>query len=272
MTLPPTPGSLAKPRMTTGDSGSRPVIGIPCCTKQIGLHPFHIAGDKYIRAVSDGANAVPFLIPALGDWYDWDDVLGRLDGLLLTGSPSNVEPHHYQGPASETGTLHDPERDRTTLPIIRAAIDRGLPIFGICRGFQEINVAMGGTLHQKVQEVAGRMDHRADDTKSAAEQYALAHKVAITPGGLLAALFTNHEPIVNSVHTQGVERLAPGLGCEATAPDGQIEAFSGQGTPGFLLAVQWHPEWRFWESADSTAMFHHFGEVVREQREALKQN
>lgn len=119
----------------------RPVVGIPCCTRQIGLHPFHIVGDKYIRAVTDGAGALPLLVPALGDGYDPDDLLDRLDGLLLTGSPSNVEPHHYAGPASREGTHHDPDRDSTTLPLIRRALDRGIPSLFICRGIQELNVA-----------------------------------------------------------------------------------------------------------------------------------
>lgn len=252
--------------MTKPDLSRPPVIGIPCCTKQIGLHPFHIAGDKYIRAVAEGAGALPFLIPALGDHFDWGDLLDRLDGIVLTGSPSNVEPARYNGPESAPGTLHDPQRDSTTLPLIRAAIDRGLPIFGICRGFQEINVALGGTLHQRVHEVPGRLDHRADDSQTADIQYGLAHTVSVTPGGLLARLFDNHQPRVNSVHSQGVDILAPGLTVEATAGDGQIEAFRSETTPGFLLAVQWHPEWRYWESAESTALFRHFGDVVRSAR------
>ncbi len=252
--------------MTQSDISRPPVIGIPCCTMQIGLHPFHIAGDKYIRAVSEGAGALPFLIPALGGHYDWGDLLDRLDGIVLTGSPSNVEPAHYDGQKSAPGTLHDPARDSTTLPLIRAAIDRGLPLFGICRGFQEINVAMGGTLYQRVQDVPGRMDHRADDSQTAEVQYGLAHSVSVTPGGLLSRLFENQQPQVNSVHSQGVDTLAPGLVVEATAADGQIEAFRSEATPGFLLAVQWHPEWRYWESAESTALFRHFGEIVRSAR------
>ncbi|WP_366653924.1 gamma-glutamyl-gamma-aminobutyrate hydrolase family protein [Fodinicurvata sp. EGI_FJ10296] len=254
-------------RLKKGTSKGRPVVGIPCCMKQIGLHPFHIAGDKYIRAVADGAGALPFLIPALGDDYDWDEVLDRLDGILLTGSPSNVEPAHYQGPESDAGTLHDPARDATTLPLIRAAIDRGLPLLGICRGFQEINVALGGTLHQKVHEIPSRLDHRADDTQTADIQYGLAHRVSVAANGLLEKLFTEPQPLVNSVHSQGVDRLAPGLSIEATAPDGQIEAFRSVTTPGFVLAVQWHPEWRYWESPESTALFRHFGEVVRTARD-----
>ncbi|WP_178083673.1 gamma-glutamyl-gamma-aminobutyrate hydrolase family protein, partial [Pseudomonas sp. Sample_9] len=130
----------------------KPLIGVTACVKQIGLHPYHISGDKYVRAVSVGAEGLPVVIPSLGNLTEIDDLLGQLDGLLLTGSPSNVEPFHYQGPASAPGTDHDPARDATTLPLLRAAIAAGVPVLGICRGFQEMNVAFGGSLHQKVHE------------------------------------------------------------------------------------------------------------------------
>lgn len=241
----------------------RPVVGIPACTRMLGVHPFHAVGDKYIRAVSEGADCLPFLIPALGGWYDIDAVLDRLDGLFVTGSPSNVEPRHYGGEASEPGTLHDPARDATTLPLIRRAIERGIPVLAVCRGLQELNVVCGGTLHQHVERVPGRADHRAADAKPVEEQYGPGHAVALAEGGELAALFGRAATEVNTLHSQGIDRLGAGLVVEATAPDGQIEAVRIAGAPYFGLAAQWHPEWRFQENPDSTALFKAFGEAVR---------
>lgn len=246
---------------------SPPLIGIPCCARTLGAHPFHIAGDKYVRAVSDGAGALPLLVPALGDAIDPAELLSRLDGLMLTGSPSNVEPRHYGGPASAEGTLHDAERDATTLPLIRAALDMGVPLLGICRGFQELNVALGGTLHQRVQEVPGMLDHREDKTAPVEVQYAKAHPVRLAADGLLARITGAAELRVNSVHAQGIDRLAAGLAVEATAPDGLVEAVRVEGASAFALAVQWHPEWRFWEDPPSAALFAAFGDAARARAE-----
>jgi putative glutamine amidotransferase len=238
-----------------------PLVGIPACARQLGHHPFHIAGDKYIRAVSDGAGALPLIIPALGGTLDLDGLVERLDGLLVTGSPSNVEPARYGGPSSVPGTLHDLERDATTLPLIRAALAVGVPVLAICRGIQELNVALGGSLHQRVQELPGKLDHRADDSRPVEEQYAKVHSVDLTPGGLLERITGKREIRVNSIHAQAVDRLADGLIAEAVAPDGLIEAVSVTGARAFTLAVQWHPEWRFWECPDSTALFKAFGQA-----------
>lgn len=245
-----------------------PLVGIPCCTRTLGPHPFHIAGDKYVRAVSEGAGALPLLIPALGGWYDLDDLVGRLDGLLVTGSPSNVEPRHYAGATIEPTPLHDPARDATTLPLIRKALTAGVPVLAICRGLQELNVALGGTLHQEVHAIPGRQDHRADESRPVEEQYGPVHPVSVAPDGTLRRLFGKTETRVNSIHAQGIDRLADGLAVEATAPDGQIEAVRVTRTPeglcpDFALAVQWHPEWQFWENQDSTALFVAFGDAVR---------
>src|SRR5271167_4701934 len=144
----------------------KPLIGIPADRRLIRKHYFHMVGEKYIAAVSVGAAAVPVLVPALGIGLDWPALLEVCDGLLFTGSETNVEPHHYGGPASEPGTLHDPNRDATTLPLIPRAVAAGLTVVAICRGFQEMNVAYGGTLWQRVPEVPGQIDHREDETKS----------------------------------------------------------------------------------------------------------
>ena len=242
-----------------------PIIGVTACTKQVGLHPNHIVGDKYVRAVAVGAEALPLVIPALGELIDHDTLLASVDGLLFTGSPSNVEPHHYSGPASMPGTHHDIFRDATTLPLIRKAIDAGVPVLGICRGFQEMNVAFGGSLHQRVQEVAGMMDHREPADEPVEVQYAPRHAVRVQPGGVLAGLGLPSEIQVNSIHGQGVQRLAPGLRVEALAPDGLIEAFSVEGAPSFALGVQWHPEWQVRSNPNYLAIFQAFGEACRKR-------
>ena len=240
-----------------------PLVAIPADLKEVGPHPYHVVGDKYVRAVSDGAGCLPLLLPALGGWYDLDDLIGRIDGLFFTGSPSNVHPAHY-GAAADTHSVppHDPARDATTLPLLRRALDAGLPVFAVCRGFQELNVVMGGTLHPMVHAVPGLMDHREDKTAPVEVQYAPAHPVRLTPGGAFARITGRTELMVNSVHGQGLDRLGAGLAVEATAPDGLVEAVRVEGHP-FALAVQWHPEWRFRDDPASTALFSAFGEAVR---------
>jgi len=242
-----------------------PLIGVTACTKQVGLHPYHIAGDKYVRAVAVGAGGLPLIIPSLAELLDFDALLSSLDGLLLTGSPSNVEPHLYNGPASAPGTLHDPERDATTLPLIRAAVAAGVPVLGICRGFQELNVAFGGSLHQKVHETGTFMDHREPENEPVDVQYAPAHPLQVQPGGVLAGLGLPGEIRVNSIHGQGVERLAPGLRVEALAPDGLIESVSVEGASSFALGVQWHPEWQVRSNPDYLAIFQAFGDACRKR-------
>jgi putative glutamine amidotransferase len=243
----------------------RPVIALPADRRIIGLHPFHAVGEKYIRAVIDGAGALPWLVPALADALDIDELLTHVDGLLLTGSPSNVEPGHYQGPASEAGTLHDRERDATTLPLIPRAIESGVPVLGICRGFQEMNVALGGTLDPKLHDLEGRLDHREDEEASLEIQYGPAHDVVLEPGGLLRTLAGTDRIRVNSLHSQGVDRLAEGLLVEARAPDGVIEAFRVAEAPRFAVAVQWHPEWQVLSNSFSRALFAAFGAASRER-------
>ncbi len=213
----------------------------------VGAHPFHMVGEKYARAVLEASGAIPLLIPSLGEELRLDELLQRLDGILFTGSVSNVEPHHYDGTPSEPGTLHDPERDATTLPLIRKAVGAGVPVLGVCRGFQEMNVAFGGTLHQKVHEVPGFSDHREDTTQALDVQYGPAHDVILEEGGLLRNLVGDgaERLRVNSLHSQGIARLGPSLVVEArSATDGLIEAFHVRDSQSFAVAVQWHPEWK----------------------------
>jgi len=246
-------------------ASARPLIGIPADRRMVGKHPFHMVGEKYARAVLDAAQGAPLLIPALAEELGFDELLERLDGLLFTGSPSNVEPHHYQGSPSAPGTLHDPARDSTTLPLIRRAVQAGVPVFGICRGFQEMNVAFGGTLHQKLHEVPGHLDHRDDESQPLEVQYGPAHEVTLEPGGMLRQLAGADQIRVNSLHSQGIERLGPELAVEARAPDGLIEAFRVSAARRFALAVQWHPEWKVMSNPVSRALFSAFGAASRER-------
>ena len=246
---------------------SLPLIAIPCCRRQLDQHAFHQVGEKYILAGQEAAGCLPVLIPALGDRMDLTELIGRFDGLLLTGSPSNVEPHHYDGPAPPVDNLTDPERDATTLPLIRAAVAARIPVLGICRGHQELNVALGGSLHQEVREVAGRMDHRSDKTGTAEHKYRLVHPVTLTPGGLFQQLAGTDVIEVNSLHGQGIDRPANNLAIEAVAPDGQIEAVRLEGAD-FVVGVQWHPEWRALENVFSRKLFEAFGAACARRAEA----
>jgi putative glutamine amidotransferase len=229
----------------------------------IGAHPFHAVGEKYLTALLGAADAVPLIIPALAAEIRLEELLDRLDGLLLTGSPSNVEPHRYGGDPSDPGTWHDAHRDDATLPLIPRVIEAGLPLLGICRGFQEMNVALGGTLYQKLHDVPGYLDHRDDPKQPLEQQYAPAHDVLLEEGGVLRRLAGTDRIRVNSLHSQGVRDLAKGLTVEARAPDGVIEAFRVRDARSFALAVQWHPEWRVASNPFSRALFAEFGAACR---------
>ena len=229
----------------------------------IGPHPFHAVGEKYIAAIVQAAGCLPLLIPVLDSPLDVTEILARIDGVFFPGSPSNVEPARYAGSPSVPGTLHDPHRDATTLSLIPRAVAQGMPVFGVCRGFQEMNVAMGGTLHQRVAEVAGFDDHREDKEQPLDLQYAPAHEVILEPGSWMAKLAGTDRVRVNSLHAQGVDRLAPGLSVEARATDGLIEAFRVTAAPAFAVAVQWHPEWKVMSNDFSKALFAEFGNAAR---------
>ncbi len=243
----------------------RPLIGITACRQIIEPHYFHVVGEKYIDAVVDGAEGVPLPLPALAERLPLAELLDCLDGLLVTGSPSNVEPHHYGGEPSKPGTRHDPHRDLTTLRLIPAAVAAGVPVFAICRGFQEMNVAFGGSLLQAVHEQPDRRHHHPDEALPIAEQYGPMHTVQFAGGGLLERVTGTSAASVNSLHYQGVDRLANGLAVEARADDGLIEAFRVENASAFALAVQWHPEWRVMENPVSLAIFRAFGEACRER-------
>ena len=233
-------------------------------------HPIHMVGEKYLRAITEGADAVPLAVPALADELEIEALLGHVDGILLTGSVSNVEPRHYDGGESRPGTLHDPQRDAITLPLARRALEFGVPLFAICRGIQELNVALGGTLHQHVYEVEPYHVHHENPDDPLDVQYGPSHPVNIVEGGFLHALLGESTIMVNSLHKQGIRKLADGTTVEAVADDGLIEAFSVDDTPAFAFAVQWHPEWRVTENEVSMKIFKAFGDACRERAAGRK--
>jgi putative glutamine amidotransferase len=242
----------------------QPIVIVPACTRHVGQHPDHAVHSKYIDAVVLGAACMPLILPALGARTDMEAVLATADGIMLTGSSSNIQAILYGQEVLDPELPQDPARDATTLPLVRAAVKRGIPLLAICRGFQEMNVALGGTLHQAVQVVAGMLDHRDKPGDPLDIQYGPAHRVQLTPGGKLAQMLgSEREIMVNSLHSQGVDSLASGLVVEATAEDGLVEAYTVATAPGFTLAVQWHPEWRLSTNQDSMSMFKAFGQACR---------
>ncbi len=245
---------------------NRPLIGVISDRRMQGPHPFHMVGEKYLRAIVDAAGGYPVGLPSLAEGFDVLDILDRLDGLFLTGSPSNVEPQHYLGDPSEPGTWHDPERDVAALALIPAAIRVGMPLLAVCRGFQEMNVAFGGSLHQKVHEQPGFRMHKENEQDPLDLQYAASHRVDFASGGQLERITGCREAYVNSLHSQGIKRLGEGLVVEALAEDGLIEGFTVQDAPGFTLAVQWHPEWKALENPVSAAIFRAYGDACRSYR------
>lgn len=238
-----------------------PVVLVPACNRALGEHPFHVAGAKYVEAVRL-AGALPLVVPDASP-AELDALLDLADGVLLTGSPSNVHPTHFGEDVRDPALPLDPARDAWTLPFIPRLLERRLPLLAICRGAQELNVALGGSLHQAVHALPGHLDHRGQG-QTAESMYAAAHEVQVEPGGLLADVVREGAFRVNSVHGQAVHRLADGLRVEARAPDGLIEAFSWPGTD-FALGVQWHPEWRARDNPVSMRLFQAFGRACQER-------
>ncbi len=240
-----------------------PVVAVATDLKQLCGQPVHAVARKYVDPLLEISGCLPLLLPAFGASTPIEHVLASVHGLLFTGSPSNIEPHHYGEPLDNPASPADPARDATTLPLIRAAIARGVPVFGICRGFQEINVALGGTLLQQVHRTEGYADHREDESLPLELQYGPAHEVRAVPGSWLERLVGRPSWQVNSLHGQGIKRLAPQLLPQAHAPDGLVEAYVHAHATALLLGVQWHPEWRAASNPVSTALFRAFGDACR---------
>ena len=244
-------------------SGSKPLVGISCCIKDYNGTANHSASATYVEWVTDGCDAIPVLLPAVGKRARTAELIAHLDGIVLTGSRSNVEPRQYGVDNHKEAEPYDPDRDETVLPLIRAALDGSVPLFAICRGLQELNVALGGTLHSRIQSLPDRMDHSTPREQTLAVKTALAHRVDLVPGGLFARLLGKDSVRVNSLHNQAVDRPAERLIVEGIAPDGTVEAARVAGCPGFAIGVQWHPERRPLDDPDAAALFSAFADAVR---------
>jgi putative glutamine amidotransferase len=241
----------------------KPLIGLTADHRFFDGHHWHVCEEHYLTAVTDAVDGIPLVIPALADELDLDALLQRLDGLLVTGGVSNILPHYYGRESEQDDCSRDPQRDATDFALIPRALALGLPLFGICRGLQELNVALGGTLHQQVHEVPGLMDHREPTSKDVAGLYCPMHPVWLEDGGVLAGLAPSDHVMVNSLHGQGIERLADGLRVEARAEDGLVEAVSLPSAAGFAVAVQWHPEWYSPDTPLCRALLAEFGAQCR---------
>ena len=256
------------PDITTSDASSvqRPLVWLPMDHRPHGgddaSMPFLYLGEKYARAVRDAALTQPVSFP-LAHVEQIPALLALVDGVVLTGSPSNVHPSHFDETVADPRLPLDPARDRLSFALVRQCLALGVPLLGICRGFQEINVALGGSLHQAVHQQPGMLDHREDETAPLAEQYGLSHSLDIAPDSAMAQWAGGLRAQVNSLHGQGIARLAPGLRAIAHGPDGLVEAFEVRGASAFACAVQWHPEWRYWENPFYTAIFAAFGAACR---------
>lgn len=242
---------------------SQPLVLVAPDVRAFQGYDWHAAPDSYLTALVENAGVTPVVVPAFGERLDLEGLIARADGVLMTGSRSNVHPTLYGKPATEKDEPFDPARDSTTLPLIRLSIDRGVPLLCICRGLQELNVALGGTLATEIQEEEGRMDHRAPESELQEIRFAIRHPVRLAGGGCLGRILDADSVEVNSLHRQAVGALADRLQVEAMAEDGTIEAVSVKDAPGFTLGVQWHPE--YWARTDrpSARIFEAFGDATR---------
>ena len=256
---------------------NQPASPLPLCPKPLvcvtasvlevtnGRYFSHAAGTKNIDAVERFTGGIPIMLPALGDRLDADAFVERIDGLVLTGGRANVEPHHYGGPPFPDDEPIDPERDATVLAMVRACVAAQVPVFGICRGIQEMNVALGGSLHYRLHLLEGKNDHRMPrrDDVTAEEIFRPRHPAHLTPGGLFERLVGVSEVLVNSLHGQGIDRLAEPFEVEAVAPDGVIEGVRLKNDRTFTVGVQWHAEWKPEEHTLSRRLFEEFGHAAR---------
>lgn len=244
------------------------LVAVPADIRTIGNHRWHCAPESYLTAALRVAGAIPVIIPALASEIDVVGILERVDGVLVTGSVTNVHPERYGVSPSAAYEPYDTDRDAMTDKMMKAAIDAGMPLLAICRGLQELNVAMGGSLATEIQDIEGRSDHRAKDHPEQKERYAIHQSVVAKSGSQIDRIVGRTEFKVNSLHRQAIDRLGDGLVVEATAPDGTIEAVSVEAAKGFTLGVQWHPEYWAESDAPSASIFTAFGDACRAYRKS----
>jgi putative glutamine amidotransferase len=241
----------------------QPLVALAADVRHFDGYTWHASPSTYLDAAISGAGVLPLIVPSYGKKIDFDAVLDAVDGVMVSGSKSNVHPALYGAEPSEAHEPYDTARDATSIPLIKGALKRGVPLLAICRGIQELNVALGGTLATEIQEQGGRMDHRAPVSTVQDERFAIRHPVRIEAGSCLADALGVAEAKVNSLHRQAIDTLGNGLAVEAVAEDGTIEAVSVRGARTFAIGVQWHPEYWFREDAVSRRLFEAFGKAVR---------
>lgn len=250
----------------------KPVVGILANSHLINdQYPAQASGDMNITAVAEVSGAQAMIIPALPDCVDLDEVMAICDGFLLTGGRPNVHPHEYGHEETEAHGTFDRGRDRVALPLIRACVEAGQPILGVCRGFQEFNVAMGGTLHPEIRDLPGRMNHRMPPDGTLEEKFALRHQVDFEPGSPYIDIFGSNTILVNSLHGQGIEEPGPRVIIDGHAPDGTPEAITIKDAPGFAMAVQWHPEYNAATDVNSKALFMAFNQALVDWKRGVAQ-
>lgn len=243
---------------------SRPLIGIVTNHHLVNeTYEVHAGGLMNTKAVAEVSDALPLLIPANPDFAPVAELLERCDGFLFTGGRPNVHPEEYGHAATEAHGAFDRPRDALSLELIRACTERGQPFFAICRGFQEVNVALGGTLHPEIRDLPGRMNHRMPPDGTIEEKFALRHAVRLSSGGVFHRLLGDEEVMTNTLHGQGIDVPAPRLVIDGRAEDGTAEAAYVDEAPGFTLSVQWHPEYRAAEDPVSRPLFRAFGDAAR---------
>ena len=243
---------------------TRPVVGIIGNSYLIDEHyPAFAGGKMNAEAVAEVSDCLPLLIPSHPQMVSVDELMATCDGFLLTGGRPNVHPEEYGEAATEAHGQFDRCRDAVTLPLIRACVEAGQPFFGICRGFQEVNVAMGGTLYPEIRDLPGRMNHRMPPDGTLEEKFALRHPVRFSEGGVFHDLFGATEVMTNTLHGQGIKKPGARIVIDGHAPDGTPEALYVADAPGFTLSVQWHPEWRAGEDPVSRPLFEAFGAAAR---------
>ncbi|WP_283177828.1 gamma-glutamyl-gamma-aminobutyrate hydrolase family protein [Gemmobacter sp. 24YEA27] len=252
----PDPGSRA--------TGRRPLIGVIANSHHVdGRYEVHGSGVINTEALAQVSGVLPLIVPTDPRLARVEDLLEQCDGFLLTGGRPNVHPSEYGEDETPAHGDFDRARDAITLPLIRACVERGQPVFGICRGFQEVNVAMGGSLFPEIRDLPGRMNHRMPPEGTLEEKFALRHPVRFTEGGVFHRVLGASEVMTNSLHGQGINRAGKRIVIDGHAPDGTPEALYVEGAPGFTLSVQWHPEWQAGEDPVSRPLFEAFGQAAR---------
>lgn len=243
---------------------ARPVVGIICNHHLMNdQYPVHAGGTMNSEAIAQVSGCTPLMIPANPDYVSVEDLLESCDGFLLTGGRPNVHPEEYGEEATEAHGAFDRERDAIALPLVRACVERGQPFLGICRGFQEVNVAMGGSLYPEIRDLPGRMNHRMPPDGTLEEKFELRHSVSFTEGGVFHQLLGAQSVMTNTLHGQGIKSSGARVIVDGIAADGTPEAIYIEGAPGFTLSVQWHPEYAAKQDPVSNPLFAAFGDAAR---------